>query len=308
MFALMTGRRSPGQAEAFGSARPTERGVLPRWLRRPVRLFARLGTGDFVPPRHAALTASSAVIAGFVLYGTWLGGHFPAVAEAVTARSGFAVDQIRVVGHRETSEIDVVDRLELSGWTSLIGFDVDAARERIATLPWVEKVAVRKIYPNALEVRIDERKPFAVWQHGRQLSVIEETGNVIAPFQAGRQSGLPLVVGDGAQTRAAAMLTTMQSFPEIAGRVRGYIRVGDRRWNLRLTNGMTVKLPEFGMETALAEFRKLDDGEAVSSRDVAAVDMRLPGRVTLKLSQQAFEARQVDVKKLGRKMKPGART
>ena len=42
---------------------------------------------------------------------------------------------------------------------------------------------MRKIYPATLEVKIVERKPFAIWQHDDQLSLIERSGEVIAPFQ-----------------------------------------------------------------------------------------------------------------------------
>ena len=65
-------------------------------------------------------------------------------------------------------------------------------------LPWVKAAAVRKVYPDALEVRIEEREPFAIWQHGSQLAVVERSGKVIAPFGGGRHAVLPLVIGYGA--------------------------------------------------------------------------------------------------------------
>ncbi len=108
------------------------------------------------------------------------------------------------MGNRETSEIDVLDRLELDGWTSLVGFDAEAARERIETLPWIEVAAVRKVYPHALEVRVEERQPFAIWQQGRELSVIEKDGRVIAPYAGGKEAKLPLIIGVGAPERAPA--------------------------------------------------------------------------------------------------------
>ena len=111
--------------------------VLPRLLRRPARLLGRMNEGEFTPPPFAATVATAMLLAASGLYGAYVGGHFPALVQAITARTGFAVDQIRVSGHHETSEIDILDRLELDGWTSLIGFDAEKARERIAALPWV---------------------------------------------------------------------------------------------------------------------------------------------------------------------------
>jgi cell division protein FtsQ len=308
VFALKAGQDR--KAGAPGAFRLADRFVLPRWLRRPVRLFARLGTGDFVPPRYSATIATAILFAATGAYGTYVGGKMPEVAQAVTARTGFAVDQVRVVGHRETSEIDILERLDLTGWTSLIGFEVDGARERVASLPWVEVASVRKVYPETLEIRITEREPFAIWQHDGQLSIIGRKGNVIVPYAGGRHASLPLVVGSGAGERAAGFIDEMAKFPDLASRVKGYVLVGERRWDLRLDNGMTIKLPEANVEGAVAELIRLDRESGLFNRQVSSVDLRFADRVVLRLTPEAAEAREAALSKSGKskKSKPEKRT
>jgi cell division protein FtsQ len=301
VFALKTGQDR--KAGAPGALRLADRFVLPRWLRRPVRLFARLGTGEFVPPRCSASITTAILFAATGAYGTYLGGRMPEVAQAVTARTGFAVDQVRVVGHRETSEIDILEKLDLTGWTSLIGFEVDGARERVAALPWVEVASVRKVYPETLEIRITEREPFAIWQHDGQLSIIGRQGNVIVPYTGGRHAGLPLVVGSGAGERAAGFIAGMAEFPELASRVKGYVLVGGRRWDLRLDNGMTVKLPEANVQGAVAELLRVERETGIFNRQVAEIDLRFADRVVLQLTPEAAEARQAALSKSGKSKK-----
>ncbi len=264
--------------------------VLPRFMRRPGRFVARLCDGDYQPPRHFGITATAIYLAASIGYGAWLGGQIPMAAQAVTARLGFAVDQIRVSGNKETSEIDILERLDLDGWTSLIGFDAEAARERIAALPWVKTVSVRKVYPDELEVRIEERQPFAIWQHGTRLAIIERDGSVIAPFDGGRHAVLPLVIGYGA-AQGADFVEKIKRYPGLASRVKGFIRVAERRWDLRLENGITVRLPESGEDAALAELLRLDREDGLLSRDIASVDFRLDDRLVIKLTPQAMERR-----------------
>ena len=266
--------------------------VLPRLLRRPVRVLARLGGGEFTAPPFSAAILSAVLIASSSAYGAYLGGQVDSIVQGVTARTGFAVDQIKVVGNRETSEIDILDRLELDGWTSLIGFDAEAARERIATLPWVEVAAVRKVYPHTLEVRVEEREPFALWQQGNALSVIERSGAVIAPFSGGKQALLPLIIGTGAPAKAPDFLAKIKRYPELAARVKGYIRVGERRWDLKLENGITVKLPEDGEDQAIADLLRMDHDSGLLSRDIAAVDMRLSDRLVVQLTPEAATQRE----------------
>ncbi len=266
--------------------------VLPRLLRRPVRVLARLGEGDFIAPPFSAAILSAVLIASGSAYGAYLGGYVDGIVQGITARTGFAVDQIKVVGNRETSEIDILDRLQLDGWTSLIGFDVEAARERIGTLPWVKVAAVRKIYPHTLEVRIDEREPFALWQQGNELSVVEQSGAVIAPFSGGKQALLPLIIGTGAPAKAPDFLARIKKFPELAARVKGYVRVGERRWDLKLENGITVKLPEDGEDQAIADLVRMDHENGLLTRDIAAVDMRLSDRLVVELTPEAATQRE----------------
>lgn len=295
MFALRW-----GQGKEKGAAGPTLFGVplsfdhfvLPRLLRRPVRVLARLGEGDFEAPPFSAAILSAVLLASAGAYGAFLGGHVDGIVQSITARTGFAVDQVKVVGNRETSEIDILDRLELDGWTSLIGFDAEAARERIATLPWIEVAAVRKVYPHTLEVRVEEREPFALWQQGSELSVIEKSGSVIAPFSGGKQALLPLIIGTGAPAKAPDFLARIKEYPELAARVKGYIRIGERRWDLKLENGITVKLPEDGEDQAIADLVRMDHENGLLTRDIAAVDMRLSDRLVVQLTPEAATQRE----------------
>jgi cell division protein FtsQ len=283
-------------ADAASRSMPGPGTVLPRWLRRPARLLSRLDSGEVETPRFAATIGTVSFLALSALYGTYEGGHFPSMAGAVTARFGFAIDEVRVIGNHETSEIDILDRLELDGWTSLIGFDADSARARIAELPWVGMTAVRKIYPDTIEVRLEERKPFALWQHGREVAIVEENGNVIGPFAGGRHSNLPLVIGYGAPEHAAPFIAMVKSHPELAARVKGFIRIADRRWDMRLENGITVKLPESGEAKAVDDLLAMDRESGLLSRDILTVDLRLNDRIVVKLTPDALVAREAALK------------
>ena len=297
-----------GRGMAAGAAAAWDRLVLPRWLRRPARLAARLASGEIAYPRFAATLGTAGFLALAGLYGAILGGHMPSVVQGVAAHGGFAVDDVRMAGNKETSDIDVLEKLELTGWTSLVGFDADAARERIAGLPWVESASVRKIYPDVLEVTIEERKAFAIWQHGRELSLIDAEGRIIAPFRQERFATLPLVIGRGANERAAEFLSRLDRVPGLAARTKALIRVADRRWDLRLENGIAIRLPEFGEDAAVDEIARLDREQGILSRDIAAVDMRLEDRLVVQLTPDAVVRRAAALKEQEKlRGKPGKR-
>jgi cell division protein FtsQ len=295
LFALKTGRRDGGF-------------VLPRLMRRPARFAARFVAGEVESPPFVMLALSVALIGGFSVYGMAVGGHTSTVVQSVTARTGFAIDEIRVTGNTETSEVDIFDRVGLDGWTSLVGFNAEEARQRIEGLPWVEAAAVRKVYPATLEVAVTEKVPYAIWQRGTLLSLVEEDGSVIAPLAGSRHLTLPLIVGNGAPEEAAEFIAEVASVPGLASRVRGYVRVSERRWDLRFDNGVTVKFPENGVAAALKDFVALDKEHDLLARDIETVDMRFADRLVVKLSPDAATAREASLKeRLGKMYRPAER-
>ena len=282
--------------------------VLPRPLRRIVRFLVSLAAGRVHVPRHAGSLASLAFLGATGLYGMSLGGHSQDFAQASTTALGFAIEDVRVSGNRETSEIDILERIGLDGTTSLMALDVKEARAKIAELPWVEDVSVRKIYPGTIEIALKEREAFAIWQHGSDLALIERNGSVIAPLRDNKFSILPLFVGRDAETAAADFSAEFDNWPEIKARVKAYVRVAGRRWDLRLDNGIVVKLPERNVPRAMDMLATLEAEEQLLERDIAAVDLRLEDRTTIQLTEGALARRNAAVEKRAKELKKAAKS
>ncbi len=266
--------------------------VLPRFLRKPFRFAVRLFQGNINVPRYAGTIGMLGFLGATGIYGMVLGGHSENMIKATASTFGFAIEDVKVVGNNETSDIDILGQLELDGETSLVGLSAEQARQAIAKLPWVEGAEVRKVYPGTLLVSLEERKAFAVWQNGQELSLIDSAGDTIVPFRPGRYNALPLVVGEGAEKRVKGFVDEVAAYPGLAGKVRAYIRVADRRWDILLENGVRIMLPEDEPMKALAEVERLDSENQLLSRDIASVDLRLDDRVTVQLTASGMEQRQ----------------
>jgi len=265
--------------------------VLPRPLRRVVRFVISLFSGRTVLPRHLGKVSLGAFYGLVCLHGVVVGGHGPVVMQTLTASAGFAVEDISVSGNQHTSEIDILQLLGLDGSTSLLGLDIAAARKALSELPWVESAEVRKVYPSTVAVVLRERQAYGIWQHGTDLSIIERSGSVIAPLRDNKFASLPLFVGRDAETAAASIDEEFSKWPSIASRVKAFVRVGGRRWDVHLDNRVVVRLPEGNVAGALALLNRFDEEQQVLSRDIAVVDLRLPDRVAVRLTSAALERR-----------------
>jgi cell division protein FtsQ len=185
----------------------------------------------------------------------------------------------------------------VNGRSSLLFLDAEAVREKLKSDPWIGEATVLKLYPGHLQIDISERSAFALWQQDGRLSVISEDGAVLEPYVAHRFISLPLVVGKGAETRAKDFLALLARYPQVRTATKAVVFVGERRWNLRLNDGLDVRLPENDVGNALATLSKLDKEDRLFSRDIVAIDMRLPDRLTVQLSDDAAKAREDLLKK-----------
>ncbi|GGE42382.1 hypothetical protein GCM10007276_19600 [Agaricicola taiwanensis] len=200
---------------------------------------------------------------------------------------GFRIEAIVVTGQMELTTEEIVDAVGLDATRSLVFLDANVARGQLLALPLVESASVRKFYPDRVEIAVTERKPFAVWQQEGSFSVISADGTSIDSARDGRFSHLPLVVGEGADAAAGEFLPVLAKFPGVAKKTYGAVRIGDRRWNLRLTNGFDVKLPDEGVEAALAKLDGLIRDGKIMSRDLVSIDLRDKKRTLVRLTPEA---------------------
>jgi cell division protein FtsQ len=172
----------------------------------------------------------------------------------------------------------------------MLGFDTDAAKTRLEAVPWIRHAQVMRLLPSTLQVVIEERTPYAIWQNKGQTYVVDAEGVVLAPALREAYAGLPLVVGEGAGKSAAQLFDQLNSHGDLTQNLVAAIRVGDRRWTLKLASGLEIMLPDDNVGEALASLAKLDRERGVLKRDIAAVDLRLLDRVTVRLRATASAA------------------
>lgn len=249
-------------------------------------------------PRNFGTVATLFILLGSLAIGVVRGGHLEAMIEAfrdardaVANTAGFRIANVAITGRNYLSRDEVLAIGGVTGRRSLLFLDAASVRERLKAAPWIADATVLKFYPDSIQIDIVERTPFALWQHDGSVSVISAKGVVLQPYAPGPFRSLPLVVGRGADTHAKDFLDLLERYPNIRQQVKAVVYVGERRWNLRLGDGVDVRLPEQGVETALATLTRLDKDENLFSRDITAIDLRLPDRLTVRLSEDAAKAR-----------------
>ncbi len=212
--------------------------------------------------------------------------------EQVLQWSGLRIDQVALSGQRFTADADVFAAIDLPNTGSLATFDAAAARTRIEKLPWVATAAINRIYPGSLEVRIDERRPSALWINDGREHLVDGSGRVLSALKPGSDVKLPRLTGAGAPQQAQALLELVVRYPRIAERFEMAERVGGRRWTLHLKGGVVVHLGADREAVAFAALSSPEELGMLLSANNVIVDLRNRGRLTVRAAPQAAPASQ----------------
>jgi cell division protein FtsQ len=205
----------------------------------------------------------------------------------ISASAGFIIKDVLVEGREHTPKSDLRAVVDLQLNQPILDISPEHLRERIEALPWVATASVTRQLPDIIHIRLNEHRPIAMWQNGGTFSLINKVGEVI--LTGGEDikafSYLPLVVGTGAPVHTDHLLKILASEPDLQKRVTAAVRVSDRRWDIKLDNGASIRLPEENPEQAWARLAIYEKDYPLLEKKLTSIDLRLPDRILIKIDE-----------------------
>lgn len=203
----------------------------------------------------------------------------------IAGDAGFEVRRVDVRGVKNLNELKVYERVLTQRDRAMPLVDVEALRQDLLGLSWVEDARVSRQLPDTLVIDIVERTPHAVLRKPGRLVLIDATGRELEPITAARAKGRLIVSGPGAAQQVVALSGLLEAAPALNPQVAEAEWVGNRRWNLTFKTGQVLALPEGEKPSAeaLVAFARLDGTNRLLGGRVAAFDMRAPDRIYLRV-------------------------
>jgi cell division protein FtsQ len=195
---------------------------------------------------------------------------------------GLKVATVTVQGATPAAQADIIKAAGLSKNQPILHLDLSALRARVERVGWVKSAKVVRLLPDTIVIAVTQRQTMAVWQHAGRTLVIDSEGRGIPEADPGQFSDLPLVVGEGADSAAPAVLPLIRARPRLMDKLEALVRVDDRRWDLRTKDGGLIQLPADGEDTALQQLDKLDQQSRILDLGFARIDLRDPELVAVR--------------------------
>ena len=188
---------------------------------------------------------------------------------------------IKILGIENTKPTEVINILSVLKETSFYNIDLHEISAQINNIDWIKKSELRKIYPSTLVVKVYEHNPIAIWFNNGNKFLVDDESQIIKELNPNNFKNLKVIAGPNALEDIPEVISMIRNYPEFEKKIKSLLRVGDRRWTVRLHNGITIHLPETNVANAIEEIEQLDSKHALLSRYVDIIDMRLPDRIDI---------------------------
>ncbi len=253
-------------------------------MRSGVKVFLRYGLPVLILASGAAYWASDPVRVEDAK------DRIAELRRQVEERPEFMVNMMAVEDASSPVSADVREVLSLDFPMSSFDLDLDELRERVEALDAVASASIQVKSGGVLSVSVTERVPVAVWRNADGLQLVDPEGHrVVGLATRVERPELPLVVGEGANAAVGEALALYAASGPITDRLRGFLRVGERRWDVILTRDQRILLPEEGAVQAFQAVIALDKAQELLERDISVVDFRNPKRPVLRRGNSGID-------------------
>lgn len=193
----------------------------------------------------------------------------------------FSLNKIEFDGNEHVSEILLLKASKLHYKKSSLATRLDDVKNRLEKISWIKAVAVHRKLPGEILIRVAERVPVAILKKHNKLHLVDSGGVILGNDGIGNYYNLPIIAGEGAAKEIFSFLRSINKFPKIRKQLIFAIRVGRRRWNIMINQGITIKLPERGLLQAFGILDELADSKGLFNKDIGCLDLRIPDRVVI---------------------------
>lgn len=255
------------------------------WLTPGFRIFMRYGLPVVL------VTAVAGLYLGDEGRRQAIAEKFASLKAQVENRPEFMVSLMSIDGASQPVADAVRTMVTVPLPASSFALDLEDMRKKIEQVDAVATARLRIKSGGVLAVEITERKPAILLRSGASLEMLDATGHRVATLlDRSARADLPVVAGEGARENVPEALAILAAAQPILPHVRGIVRMGNRRWDLVLDRDQVIKLPAENPVQAVESVMAVDGAEELLARDVLTVDLRIPDRPTVRMTQMAVEA------------------
>ena len=204
--------------------------------------------------------------------------EFNSVAKKTNAL--FKIENIEIKNNFLINKIEIEEKLDAIYKENIFFIKREDIEKPLKNIDFLEKIEVKKRYPNTLVLNIFETKPVAILFKNQVKYIIDSSSNLIEFKKNMELNNLPGVFGEGAEKNFINFFDQLKKnhFPNKQIKNFYYFQIG--RWDLQLLNNKVIKLPHNNIDDAIIKSIELLDHKNFKSYNI--IDLRIDGKIIVK--------------------------
>ena len=142
---------------------------------------------------------------------------------------------------------------------------------------FIEKVELKKKYPNTIVVKIFETKPVAILYKNNARYLLDSSSNLILFEDNKNFNQLPTVFGEGAKNHFIHFFSQLENNNFPIENVKKFYFFQIERWDLHLANDRLIKFPHSNIDDAIKKSIELLDRKDFENYNI--IDLRIDGKI-----------------------------
>ncbi|MDR1488193.1 MAG: cell division protein FtsQ/DivIB [Holosporales bacterium] len=189
---------------------------------------------------------------------------------------GFVVEDVYITENGTIPVDGVENYIKIHRGDSIFKQTSSSISENIARNPWIRDITVHKGLPNKISITVSYKKPIAIFQKDSKFKLVDEKGEIITSIEKKNiKNNLPIVTGeDTCAAKVPDFLGILDKYPDIRKKLNAISYIRERRWDIIVSGGILVKLPQSDIENALNNLQIMLKQPNINKNTVKIIDMR----------------------------------
>ena len=191
----------------------------------------------------------------------------------------FKIQNIEIINNHLIRKNEIVERLAHIYEKNILFIERNDVERPLKSIDFLEKIEVKKTYPNTITIKVYETKPIAILFKKNHKYLLDSSSNLITFSENMLIDDFPSVFGEGAEQHFINFYNQLENnnFPNQKIKNFYYFQIG--RWDLKLLNDLIIKFPASKIIEAIQQSVELLTRKDFENYNV--IDLRIHGKIVV---------------------------
>ena len=191
----------------------------------------------------------------------------------------FKIQNIEIINNHIINENEIIEKLYNIYKKNIFSIEKNDLQRPLQSINFLEKIEVKKKYPNTIIIYIYETKPVAILFKENSKYLLDSSSNLIAFSERTPFNDLPNIFGEGAEKNFINFFNQLENNNFSTKQVKNFYYFQIGRWDLQLLNNLVIKFPAKKIAEAIQQSVELLARKDFENYNI--IDLRIPGKIVV---------------------------